>query len=393
MDADVVEGVRELLPLMSGCVLGSTPDAFLRDVYLDHRHQGLDRLPHPTMATWNITNRCNLHCHFCSAAATSDGRRVSEDRALPIARALVDNGLRKVAILGGEPTLCIELLDSIELLVRSNVFVDMASNGAGIDDAFCARVAELPTTMLRLMISIDSHDEITNDRMRGRGAYACAVAAARRLRSRGVAFAVGMTVTQRNRHHIADTFRFAEDLGASLFGISFVLPMGRGRRLRAVPLTPEVVKQVRWVLHHQERTRCSRVQLGADAMRYYHAVLGVGTTSAADQETASAIKCQAGKYRILVDADGTVYPCDMLVHPELRMGNVLTDTMASIWNSGTALWAGSLTRSTKRGCSTCPITWCNTGCFGMTYQAHKDTGASTPPCEVGAEGIARVPGL
>lgn len=355
-----------------------------RHPYLQALAGGARRLETPTMVTWNVTKACNLACTYCAAnARKGPPGSTPEDRARILDKILsLDPVL--VSMIGGEPTLAPEIGDLFAAVVKSGAHADMTTNGARVTESFANALSDLDHSRYSLMISLDSWDRYTNDMGRGLGSFTTATRAARRLASAGVPFAIGMTIGPRNVHQLLGTYRYARDMGASLFCAWFVMATGRATVEDVVLPDEEFARQVMTVLDESSRstTKISRIDLSFAVMGTLRRSIRKTQVTAAASELASMVGCEGCRYRMLVDENGDVYPCDFLQVDEFLMGNLLTDAWPSIWNSRPALLKAVLSRRTKPGCRDCPMLECDTGCFGVSFAHFKRTGQLLPMCEV-----------
>src|SRR5580704_16288972 len=80
------------------------------------------RVP-PTSARISLTDRCDLACVYCRPSR-SDGyleKRLDEEAWQTMMRALVESGVRRVRITGGEPLLHPRLLERIAFVASLGV--------------------------------------------------------------------------------------------------------------------------------------------------------------------------------------------------------------------------------------------------------------------------------
>lgn len=357
-----------------------------RAPYLDAINAGVDRLSKPTMLTWNVTRSCNLRCIYCAPDAPFGKPASSASERTQILDAILALNPIFVSLLGGEPTLVPEISDIIYRLLDHGVHADLTTNGAGVDEMFCRDLACADSDCYTIMLSLDSNRPEMNDAQRGPGCFATAIRAARRMASYALPFAVGMTITPRNLHDLVGTYQLAAELGARYFCAWFVMPSGRATQEHVATPDEEFARQVETVI---ERSRAggpslSRLDLSYASMREIRNSFGMdhAPISREHAEAASKVGCEGCRYRILVDENGDVYPCDFLQYREFKMGNLLRDGWDKVWNSPPARLKAGLTRSTKPGCQTCALTFCDTGCFGITYAEFKRSGKLLPMCEV-----------
>ncbi len=112
----------------------------------------------PHTACINITDRCNLRCSYCCHFRNNPEE--VEDPSLDTWRERFEQlhagGIRFVTVLGGEPTLRMDVLDLADQIFP---FLDIFTNGT----------IRIPSRFQhRLFVSIDG-PPATNDRLRGRG--------------------------------------------------------------------------------------------------------------------------------------------------------------------------------------------------------------------------------
>jgi MoaA/NifB/PqqE/SkfB family radical SAM enzyme len=179
---------------------------------------------------------CNLECTHCFNAsgprepwlAPMDGARVRA--AIAEAETL---GAREIYFTGGEPFLHPEILPLVECALRAaptTVLTNGTAITASIADALAALSAQARYS-LELRVSLDDPDPAVNDRVRGRGAWARAVAAIRRLHARGFLPIVTATeiAPERETSRYARFHELLRGLGVGRPRVKIlpVLPMGR----------------------------------------------------------------------------------------------------------------------------------------------------------------------
>lgn len=379
----------KLVDLVNRIQANTTSHQILTDrltPYLDTLQAGRDRLDKPTMATWNLTRSCNLKCAYCAVNAHFGKPTQETLTSQHVLNKVLSLNLKYISLLGGEPTLCPELPTYINSLVKAGVFVDMTTNGAKITKELINSLCYASEQkLLSLMISLDSADATINDSVRGPGSFKVAVRASKTLRKNNIPFSIGMTISKANLHQVLNTYELAKEIGASLFCSWFVMPAGRANRSIIAQPDEEYIKQTNAILDSVENggLPIGRMDLSYATVKLLKKnpamSIGFDRTSA---EVISILNCEGCKYRILIDYNGDVYPCDFLQYPSFRLGNILTDNWQSIWDSPPARYKSQLKRSTKPGCKDCPALGCDTGCFGITFANFLATGNILPMCEV-----------
>ena len=148
---------------------------------------------------------CNLECRHCINASGPKSPWLKPLDAATIRRAIREAeaaGVKEIYFTGGEPFLHGEILPLLELALATaptTVLTNGTLIGPQTADALAALAARAPYS-LELRVSLDDTEREKNDRIRGEGAWAKAVAAVRLLRERGLLPIVTATEITRDEH-------------------------------------------------------------------------------------------------------------------------------------------------------------------------------------------------
>jgi MoaA/NifB/PqqE/SkfB family radical SAM enzyme len=99
---------------------------------------------------WEITSACNLRCDFCLVEMKR--KPVSLDGALEIADALIERGVDKVLLSGGEPLLFRGVEHVMRRLLAGGVLVKLLTNGTVENEAVFEMIEADPTIEVSLSI-------------------------------------------------------------------------------------------------------------------------------------------------------------------------------------------------------------------------------------------------
>jgi len=108
------------------------------------------------------TDECNHNCAFCFREFFSNKK---ENKLLEIAKILSKNPVHKVVIGGGEPTLVKDLDESLAVLKKSGICVELHTNGSTLD---YKRLVKLKNSVDIFGIPIDTLDSKLQGKL-GRG--------------------------------------------------------------------------------------------------------------------------------------------------------------------------------------------------------------------------------
>ncbi|HTT59833.1 MAG TPA: mycofactocin radical SAM maturase, partial [Acidimicrobiales bacterium] len=170
----------------------------------------------PICLTWELTYACNLACTHClSSSGRRDPRELSTDEALGLIDEIAALEIFYVNIGGGEPMVRRDFFELIEHAVSRRVGVKFSTNGTRLDRQAARRLAS--TDYLDIQVSIDGADEVTNDRIRGRGSYAAARRAMDNLRDAEFGeFKISVVMTRENVEQLDSFEALAAEYGAQL---------------------------------------------------------------------------------------------------------------------------------------------------------------------------------
>lgn len=361
------------------------PDIFIR--YLDSFYYDQRARPNnPVYATWDLTNTCNLNCYFCSADAKKgiDKNELDKQSKLKVARRLIDWGILYVSIRGGEPSLCKELIDIVELFVENGVYVEVVSNGTGINKNFCDRLKKLPPSMYRIKISLDSYIPEVNDCQRGKHSFYFAIKALENLSEHKIKnIRVQTVITEHNKGQIFKIYKYLHKYNVHSYGFSLLLPSGRSSNFITPAIEKNILRQILEIKQYEEENK--RIKLEKVHFGYLQNIEGNEKFYEAELDDVSSnklfkIKCNAASTRVNINSNGDVYPCDFLKYSPFLAGNILTNDLMDIWESKNFETIRKVTRFDKKECNSCKNKKCSTGCMGLSYLRYHSLLRKDPNC-------------
>jgi len=321
----------------------------------------------------NVTNRCPLRCAFCynQPEVHQPGAELS---GADLARAL--DSLRRhfapgalLALLGGEPLLRPD--DTIELARwgrRRGLRPLVSTNGLRVDERFARAAAGCG---LEVQVSLDGPDAATHEAVRGEGTFDRAVAGVGLLLTAGVHTMISMVVHAGTLASIEAYLRLALSLGVAEARFLPVRRVGPGRRF--TPPAPLDLLRAIW------RVADAEPELAALLGRDYASILAQTCHACAPRRS-----CGTGSQTLLLDADGTVYPCPNFVGPAFAAGNVRNERLDHLWRRAARLAEvrEQTALSTRKPCATCWARyWCLGGCAGESYAEHGAFGHAGVGCD------------
>ena len=211
----------------------------------------------PFVLVWEVTQACDLACDHCRADAqparhpdeltTAEGKRL-----LDSASSFGDGQL--VVLSGGDPLARSDLLELVEYGTERGLRMTLTPSGTAsltpdiIDDLADAGIR-------RLALSLDGASAAAHDDFRGEsGSFEQTVEAARAARDAGIPVQINTTVCATTAGELPALRDLVADLGAVLWSVFFLVPVGRGRLLD--PVAPERADEIMaWLSAVSEESR------------------------------------------------------------------------------------------------------------------------------------------
>ena len=189
-----------------------------------------------------LTERCNLKCSHCAVPEEMSPalHELDTDRWLAFISTVLDSGVRRIVLSGGEALLRRDCLAIAEhALIAGAEAVIIVTNGTVLPVTTVGRLADLQRSWpgLLLHISLDGCDAPSHDLIRGPGAFERTMAGIGRLRLAGGRLDGVHTVL--NRANVASLDMIADmilKLGATSWTVFPIAALGRGVNLNSLRL-------------------------------------------------------------------------------------------------------------------------------------------------------------
>jgi radical SAM protein with 4Fe4S-binding SPASM domain len=346
----------------------------------------------PLLVVWNITDLCNLSCRHCyqDAGAKRSRRELSRAEKLAAVDQMAAGTLPLLAIAGGEPLACPDLLPVIERAASHAIHVSIASNGTLVTEAAARRLKAAGARYIE--ISVDSPIAAEHDGFRGQqGSWARAVAGIRNAVEAGLDVGLAACLTSTTAGRLDELIGLAERLGCTTFSHFNFIPVGRGRTILEQDLDPHERERVLVRLTDHLQARSDRLRIISTAPQLARTYLmhaptdGVFAQGHAGRAAGRAARvlaryiggCGAGRCYCAIEPDGTVTPCVYM--RSAPVGSLRDRSLADIWHND--LFALLSDRSKRTGaCATCGYRAACGGCRARALIYTGDPTASDPGC-------------
>lgn len=339
----------------------------------------------PFYVTWNLTNRCNLNCRYCSnESAFNSYTELNKEEKMRLVDKLAYIGVKHLFLLVGEPTLIEEFNELLDKILGNNIFLSFSTNGTGINSETINVLKKYSVNMYKVNISCDSNIEENNALNRGADSYAYAINALRLLNSiKDINLTLFSVITEYTKKDIIPTYEFLKEQKIKNYGLTIALKKGRATDADIID-ADDIVDDLYAVIKDSENNNITEVYAGLGYSSHKDCNSKKQNISLTEQEQNIYFreKCNCCITRLHIECNGDVYPCDNLKFPKFNMGNALQEELASIWNSDQALYISGIRRIDKEECRTCPIDNCTTGCMGLAYEAYQSICRKDPNCKL-----------
>ena len=215
----------------------------------------------PFVLIWEVTQACELACEHCRADATPkrhpDELTTSEGKALlDDVRAFGEGQL--VVLSGGDPLARDDTVEFVEY--GTDIGLRMTVTPSGTQSLSTEAVHALADAGVKqLAVSIDGATPASHDTFRGEsGSFEATLRAARDAREAGVPLQVNTTVCSQTVDDLPAIRDLVRELGAVLWSVFFLVPIGRGRVLD--PVSPSRAERLMTFLDDVGRAEDFRVK-------------------------------------------------------------------------------------------------------------------------------------
>ena len=332
----------------------------------------------PMMGQIELTRDCNQWCIFCYKDCNPDRiyAVLSTAQWKAIILKLKKLGVRRLHFSGGENFLHEGFEELVAFGKEQGFEVWMTTNGT----FSCKEVAKCASNIIFSIHGLEStHDSITQ--LPGSFRLACdhmveAVAL--------TSVSVNMVLVKRNFTQICDVFAYLDGL-CRLRTFFATIPIkstfGANYEEDASVITKELLDDY----------RAQVSQIPADQLGLKHGIMNIYLNDPAlyTSQKIPLPNCAAGKYKIVIDYDGEVYPCNFFRGEEFRCGNILTGDASEIWRNGNGykLFRGlALQEAMPAKCHACVKKYkCMGGCIAWTDEYLKGEFGDVADlrCEIG----------
>ena len=341
--------------------------------------RAIDTAERPFVLIWEVTQACELACDHCRANARP-GRHPEElttaegKRLLDAAASFGDGQL--VVLSGGDPMKRSDLIELVRYGTERGLRMTLTPSGT--EALTPESVGELADAGLRrIALSIDAPGD-AHDRFRGEASsFDRTIEAAEAAQNAGVPVQINTTVCESTVGTLPEVRDLVADLGAVLWSVFFLVPIGRGQLLEG--LDPDRAEAVLEWLHETSETVPFGIKT-TEAPSYRRVALQ-RNGSATDAPESDAIGRRggiiAGDGFAFVSHTGELYPSGFLPR---SAGNVRDAGLVSLYRES-ELFESLRDRDRLKGkCGACEFRHVCGGSRSRAFASTGDPLESDPLC-------------
>lgn len=343
----------------------------------------------PPVVVWNFTNACNLKCKHCYQSA---GKKLPDElflsKRLDVIDQLAAEDVFSIAFSGGEPLTDKDIWPVIERAKKKDMYVSVATNGTLITPEVAKRMSNIGVDYVE--ISVDSVVPKKHDEFRGvPGAWERTIEGIKNVVAQdsiNVGFAP--TITKLNFNELEDLIKLAIKLKVDKFFIFNFIPVGEGKNLIDLDLTPEMREKTLTILYDYyikegivtlstcpQYARVCMMRSKGTLSPTSHYTIGRGEKTRLIAEFVGG--CGAGRAYCSIQPDGIVTPC---VYMPMPVGDLKKQSFKEIWTTSPVLEELRSREDLKGHCGVCEYRSACGGCRARAYAYFGDYKAPDPGC-------------
>ena len=287
------------------------------------------------------TYRCNAKCDMCNI--WKNPSKSSEEFSPNLLNKLPD-GLDRINVTGGEPTLRNDLIDIVTILRKKAKKVDISTNGY-FPDRLIKIGEKYPDIAFR--ISAEGLPKL-NDRLRGlKDGFDRSLKSVIGLKYSGVDdIGFGMVISDKNKDDLLNLYHLCSMMGiqfsTSTLHNSFYFNKFDNRIEKVDETVKELEKFIKELLNSKRKSSKLRIKDWGRAYINYGMLKHI-------KGLARPIPCGAGTELFFLDPFGKILACNGSREPWI-MGDLNKTSFNDIWNSDQAKKVRTNVKNCKRGC-------------------------------------------
>lgn len=340
----------------------------------------------PKLVVLNLTTDCNMRCKYCYASAGDFKKYMRVDTAIKVVDELKlvnGEGIIKVLFHGGEPLLCFDVIQAVvfhcEEKYPGRVEFYIQTNCVLLDEE---KVKYFKEHEVRISISIDGCDEITNDcrvLVNGQNGINHIKTSINLLKKYNIQINALAVLNKKNYADVKRIIDYFVMENIYAFSFNYFIKGGRGNDNSDLAIdNDELFETTINILQAVEKYYRQGICL--NEKNTYYLVNSVLTNT--KKYMCANSPCGAGLNIFGITPDGEIYPCDDLSsQKQFCLGNINDASLEEILNSKIIEYFAYCNYKKIEECKNCNIkSFCGAGCCSRKYYENDTIYSKDPIC-------------
>jgi radical SAM protein with 4Fe4S-binding SPASM domain len=324
----------------------------------------------PLLIQLDLTNKCNLNCIYCYNNINKNAEgELSDSNVIKIAKSVLRLSPRFVVLSGGEPFLREKLLFKLlDLFNEHNILTKINTNGTLLNLNTIKKLQNYKKITLAINLESSSAEEHEKIRGSSKGTFNRTIRNIKLLVNKlgGNKIWIATVVFKQNYKRIKSIFYLVKKLGVKYYQLIDFVPTNL--EMQKYLLNESDWREVYEVYKKLEKDPATKIIPNHALLFLKH----LGQTFPF---------CMAGKFKLLIDAKGNIFPCNFLRESWFLCGNALEKDVGKIWKSSETLKFFRFFKPTNKKCINCSnLAICMGGCRALAYYINGDLSAADPYC-------------
>jgi len=348
----------------------------------------------PNHVNFLLTHRCNLGCDYCYVPFDSYSNELSTEQIIGICDLLYESGVFSLDLTGGEPLLRDDIAEILKYCNDLDIDVGLATNGILLTKERGSELGKVWNKKRTVHVSVDASTPEKFFQITGSKDFFKVLDCTKALLEYELDVIWNFVYSPENKGDLIPVCELASDLGVSKM---FILPLIRVGRAINLPFSFEELQNFLVLFPDIEKEYPSiqfRVtpatpldlliplfEIGWDlqkVLRYYP----YARTPLQDEKFSKirTIGCIGGVGRWAINAQGDVYPCELLVTDDrMKCGNLLENSFDECLISSRSMLHVEL--DDIGDCASCEYGGiCGGGCRARAFKMYGNLSAPDPLC-------------
>lgn len=278
----------------------------------------------------HLTQNCNLACSYCYNIKNLNCNRkeLTTMEWINKIEQFIMLGVKDVVFTGGEVLLRKDLIDILKYLQKYDIKTIVLTNGTLLDTARGKKVLDLVD---KVIVSLDSLNAEVNDKYRVNSEKYNILETLNNLTFYKDKITVRAVVGYHNYEDIGNLKNYI----INKLGMKFIKSK----------LLPNNIKEIN--------------------------SFSPDFNNIAEDEAANIAKCGACKQIFAIDSNGDFYPCQTMIRPEMKIGNIVNDNIEELVSRADEKFGFGVSVNYINECDKCVFKYiCGGGCKALNYNLY-----------------------